>query len=403
MKLHSYALKELVRHRSRTGATVFGYAIGVVLIVLVLSMVRSQNIAETDVLKTTGTHFMVFITNPTCCKNATNDTGGIFAENVYTTPLQVKILWAIQNMTGVSDAAPYLLYRQYQRNLSATYSIGGVVVGRLSTSTCVNSASDLLRGRYVGRSENNSVVLEESFARSVNIDINETISAFGRTLNVVGIVNSGIRSGKADMYAPLFMVQQIVNHFKKAYLGQVDMNIVLVEATDVRQMGSVEFQIKDLLNKATISKDQAYRSARSAISISDSGAWIITAVIVFVVVVFAFKSQYSSVIERTREIGILKAIGWTNDRIITQIILESLVQAAIGVVIGCVLAILLIYIFVVSDLSFASDIDLAVYYPSVALSFVLALLGGAVAGIFPAWKAGRMDPSESLRRGGGGL
>lgn len=68
MNTYRYAIKELVRHRTRTAVNILGYAIAVAFMVTVISMTQSYSLAAVDVLKSTGAHFMAFIpqSQPRC-------------------------------------------------------------------------------------------------------------------------------------------------------------------------------------------------------------------------------------------------------------------------------------------------------------------------------------------------
>ena len=75
-------------------------------------------------------------------------------------------------------------------------------------------------------------------------------------------------------------------------------------------------------------------SARKVVSITEDSAWITSIVLLVSVTLFSVKSQFGSVVERTKEIGVLKAIGWTDSDITKQVFLESLLQGLAGGIIG---------------------------------------------------------------------
>jgi putative ABC transport system permease protein len=115
--------------------------------------------------------------------------------------------------------------------------------------------------------------------------------------------------------------------------------------------------------------------------------------------VVAMKSQLASVVERRRDIAILKAIGWTDGRIVLQVLVESLLLAAAGGAAGCALAALVI---ATASLGAWSGLPggegLAVSGRVLAAALVLATAGGLLAGAVPALAAARQRPAEALRR-----
>ena len=101
------------------------------------------------------------------------------------------------------------------------------------------------------------------------------------------------------------------------------------------------------------------------------------------------RSQIAAVMERRREIGMLKAIGWPDEDVVRLLFAETLLQAALGVAGGCLLA--LVAARLVAGAAALSG-------GALATSAGLPILGGTVAAILSAWKAARVRPGEALRQ-----
>jgi putative ABC transport system permease protein len=101
--------------------------------------------------------------------------------------------------------------------------------------------------------------------------------------------------------------------------------------------------------------------------------------------------------ERTREIGIFAAIGWSNARIMMSIVIEGVLMCVIGCVLGVLLSFLAAFAFphipaIGNLISFKPSVELIA--PVLAAAFALCILGS----LLPAWRAVRMIPAEALRR-----
>ena len=107
-----------------------------------------------------------------------------------------------------------------------------------------------------------------------------------------------------------------------------------------------------------------------------------------------------SVIERTREIGVLRAIGWRRSRVLVMIVGESMALSIVGGILGIGLGLALLQL---PKLSPATEnlLSAPLSPELVAQAFMIALLLGAVGGAYPAWRASRLQPAEAMRREGG--
>lgn len=272
-------------------------------------------------------------------------------------------------------------------------------------------------------------LVDATYATTNEIAVGDTIDVAGSDVEIVGIVASTADSADtaADVYLPLDTAQDLSG------AGDV-VSTVYVQAESASSIDAVQAALAEELPDATITSQSELAatvsgSLSSATSlITNLGTWL-SIIVLAVAVLLSVLLTLSGVSRRTREFGTLKAIGWSNGRVVRQVAGESMVQGLIGGVVGLALGIAGI---VVIDLvkptvaaaaastaeggpggmgggptgggdmfqtQQAADIVLhAPFTPWVLVAAVgLAVLGGLVAGAFGGWRAARLSPAEALR------
>jgi putative ABC transport system permease protein len=394
----NYLIKELFRHKWRTIAGISGYMIANMFILLVLSVTRTNEKDSIGILKGTGTHFIVYIpSNATCCVSSDSESsdGSLFAEGVYTMMLNSDLLASIKEINGVKDASPYLLYKLFDEKYKTEISLGGIDTSSIATKNNVCSATDLIAGKYMSDNAD-EIVAEESFATAHRLSVGDTLKTYGGKLVLAGIINSGIKPGKADLYAPIENVRRILKDKLKCISPEFDMNIVLVEVEDARIQKRVIGQVKEKMNYLSVSSYNCYQPASEVMTIMAGTSALLTLVIFTFLIVFSAKTQLTSLMERFREIGILKSLGWSNLKLSSQILLLSLIQSFIGASFGVISGLLLILLMNNYQIRLFNLMDFNFQYSSIPLLIILSLAGGLIAGIFPIIKLYRTKAGEMI-------
>jgi len=312
---------------------------------------------------------------------------------------------------------------------SADTSVGPLSSVKVSTGRALDAAD---AGQLVA-------VADSTYATSKSLSVGSTIDVGGSTVKIVGIVTSSSDSADtaANVYLPLDTAQKI------AGTGDV-VSTVYVKAASASDIASVQAALAKALPTATVSSQADLAStvsgslASAAGMIEGLGTWL-SIIVLAVAVLLAVLFTLSGVARRTREFGTLKAIGWSNGRIVRQVAGESLVQGLIGGAAGLALGLvgILVINLVHPTISGASASgfgrraaeagggtggggafeggggggafrglagaaqDVVLHAPlSVGILVAavgLALLGGLVAGAIGGWRAARLSPAEALR------
>jgi putative ABC transport system permease protein len=394
----NYILKELLRHKWRTVAGISGYIIATLFILLVLSVTRANERDSIGILKGTGTHFIVYIpSNTSCCVSCDKESsdGSLVAEGVFTMMLNSDLITSIREIEGVRDAAPYLLYRIFDERFQSEVSLGGIDTSSIATKNNVCAVTNLIAGKYLS-DRSDEIVAEESFAKAHRLSVGDTLKTYGSRLKLAGIVNSGIKPGKADLYAPIGNVRTILKDRMKCISSGFDMNIVLVEVTDARIQSRVIRQLKEKMNYLAVSSYNCYQPASEVMNIMEGTSTILTVLIFFFLIIFSAKTQLTSLMERFREVGILKSLGWSNFRLSRQILLISFFQSLAGAALGVLIGIVLIGILNNYDVKLFSTMAFHFQSGTIPVLILLPLAGGLIAAIFPVIKLYRTKAGDMI-------
>jgi putative ABC transport system permease protein len=394
----NYITKELLRHRWRTVAGISGYIIATLFILMVLSVTTSNEKDSIGILKGTGTHFIVYVpSNTSCCVSCDSESsdGSLMAEGVFTLMLNSDLLASIKDIEGVRDAAPYLLYRIYDERLKTEVSLGGIDTTSIATKNNVCAATNVIEGKYLsGRTD--EIVAEESFAKAHGLSVGDTLNTYGSKLRLAGIVNSGIKPGKADLYAPINNVRIILKERMNCISEGFDMNIVLVEVTDARIQDRVIRELKGRMNYLAVSSYNCYQPATEVMNIMEGTSAVLAVLIFLFLIIFSAKTQLTSLMERFREVGILKSLGWSNARLSRQILLISLLQSLIGASVGVLSGFILIFLMNSYKVRLFSQMEFHFQSGSIPVLILLPLAGGLIAAVFPILKLYRTRAGDMI-------
>lgn len=121
-------------------------------------------------------------------------------------------------------------------------------------------------------------------------------------------------------------------------------------------------------------------------------------VVVFIIALVAGNTMMLNFRERTRELGVFKAMGFSSGRVMGLILGESLLLALIGSLLGILPATLILYLNPTKNLGFGPIGSLDVSPAAMALSLAIALGVGLAAGLWPGWKAMRLRTVDALRK-----
>jgi ABC-type antimicrobial peptide transport system permease subunit len=132
-------------------------------------------------------------------------------------------------------------------------------------------------------------------------------------------------------------------------------------------------------------------------AIIDKSSIGLTILIFIFLIIFSAKTQLTALIERFREIGILKSLGWSDFDLSTHIFLVSFIQSIIGVTLGLILGIGVIQILRSLELPLFQSVEFRFQYTSIPLLYCLSLIGAFIASIFPIIRIYRTKAGDIIK------
>jgi putative ABC transport system permease protein len=230
------------------------------------------------------------------------------------------------------------------------------------------------------------VLLGRSAAETMGAKVGESMNIVGSRFRIVGIYETGVPMEDGGAVISLREAQKLFGRARKVgFLG--------IKLRDGRQVDTVLTELKERFPEVSVSKTSEFADSLPDLQTTDAMIGAISFLAVLVGGIGMMNTVFMSVFERTREIGVLRALGWRKTRVLGMIIKESLLLSAMGGVVGIVLGIGLGKLFpllmTLLEPSYSAELLLR--------AMVLALVLGAIAGAYPAWWASRLDPLEALR------
>jgi putative ABC transport system permease protein len=399
-----YAWRELWRHKGRSLWNLMGYALAVAFLVITLSATISSRIGAGKALQYTGAQFIGFIYASAGDTTVTFHNHRYEGSFIYNNPVSFfpgSLVDLVGESPHVRHAAPLLTFTMItDPYVNRSWILAGFDPLDMESVRMVGcSHTDLIGGRLIQPGDTGVVLLEQTFADAEQYRVDDMMWLGEKEYRVIGILSPGTRPAKADIYMPLEEARMILNTRIRQPVKDV-VNVVLVDGTSALLMRNAIMDVKEILgfNSSTIGYG-CFNPAGQAIGITARGMRMLGILVFVSIILLVFASQYFAVVERGNDIGILKAIGWTENSIVWQVVAESIIMAAAGGLAGSMLASILFSVFPVDRwLGLGAALTASLDVGILLMGWLLTILAGALAGALSAFMSVRLKPAQILRR-----
>ena len=364
--MNKMILANLVHRPIRSLISVVAIALEVTLILLIVGLLIGKLNDATS--RQAGIGFDLMVQPP----NATVF-GGLSGA-----PLPIKIGDKIKQVKGVAAVAPVVMQVESTTNLEVLYGID-----LESFQSLTGPFQYIEGGPFTGP---NDVIVDDVFAESKHVHVGDTLQALNHEFRISGIVPHGVGGRKLF---PMKTLQDLIGADGKV-------SVFYVKVDNPAQSDQVAKAINDIpgMQQFKVLSLQQYLSQMTPARLPGFKTVVDVVIGVAMVIGFIviFQSMYAAVMERTREIGILKSLGASKLYIVNVVLRETALLAVTGILVGTLV-------------SYISTIVLVHKLPTLQVSFewiwvrnaaVLSLVGALIGALYPAFKAARKDPIDAL-------
>jgi putative ABC transport system permease protein len=354
-----------VLHRPvRTLITVIGVGVEVTLVILVVGL--TTGLLTESAKRTEGVGADIMVQPPSA---------SIWAA-FSGAPMPIAIAGKLERLHYVQAVAPVLVQFNSVNGLDVVYGIQPETFGAVSGGFVFHA------GR--GLEAPDDILVDDVYARGKRVEVGQTLHILGHDFHVAGIVEHG---KGARLFVFLSTLQQMSGATNKA-------SIFFVKCDRTDHTAAAMDEIRQLLPGYEIRPLKDFISLMTSTNLPGLSAFINVMISIAVAIGFLviFLSMYTTIIERTREIGVLKSLGASKSYIVQIILSETTLLSLIGIAFGIGLSFLLRWVVV----STFPSMTILILPKWVVFSGIIAVLGGLLGATYPAWVASRKDPVEAL-------
>lgn len=361
-------LRNLFRHPMRTILTALGVSVGVIAVVTLASIANGFWRMTDQTVRLAHSDLMVFQSNQ--------------AADFLSTLDEKKTRDELRAVPGVADTAGSLWTIQRVDDHPFMFVMG---VGR---DEYAFRTIELREGALPEKP--NQVLLGRIAAKTLGARVGSAVRIGVHAFEVSGIFAGSIVIIDAGIILDLSVAQAIASRE-----GQITAALVRLAPGVSREAAVREIESR-LPHLSAVSDASEYVKVDRGLMVAQAMVWAVSAVALLIGGLVVLNTMWMSVFERTREIGILRSLGWSKRWVMRMVLTESVLIGAAAAVVGSLFGVGLAEL--TRLLRFSEQFVAPVYSAAVfARASVVALLIGALGGAIPCWRASRFSPIEALR------
>ena len=373
MRTWTLIARNLVHRPVRTALTIAGLAVGIAAVVALLGIAWGFERSFLAIYEAKGIDLIVVRAGVSDRLSSNLDAA-----------LKPRLL----KVAGVKDAAGSLMdvVSFEEANLVS------VLVNGWEPGSLLFRGLRMVNGRPFRPGEDASALLGRNLALNLNKKVGDKVEVAGEPFTVVGVFQSDNLLENGGMIIPLVAHQRMMGRE-----GQVTGFVVAADKPgDKASLDDLGRRIEKELPGTAVSPARDYVQSDTQLRLVKMMAWSTSVIALVLGALGVLNTMVMAVFERTREIGVLRALGWRRRRVLTLILGESLALGIVGALAGVALAVGGVRL-LASIPSTGGFVSPDVPGPALAVGLGLGVSLSVLGGLYPALRGAGLEPTEALR------
>jgi putative ABC transport system permease protein len=381
MYFATFIAKNLTRRPTRTALTVLGLAVAVGSMIALLGISHNVNTSVEESFEKRGVDLVI------TAAGKPDQLNSDFSE---------KFVEAARRLPGVKELSPATVDM-----LDLTRDSGSnipVMVQGWRPDNFGFQDMTVLAGRKLELGDSGKVMLGTTLADSLGKTVGDTVTILDKPFQVVGVYRSFVVFENGSAIIPLEEAQKLSG---KRITG-FSLRVAKSAPDSAAEVEAVRKQIGDLRDpddptvRLSAQTTQDYTQSASHLQLTRAMAWMVSSIAVMIGVISMLNTMIMSVLERTQEIGILRAVGWPRTRVVQMVLGEAVLLGLASAGLGAVGAVAITYILSQSP-KVNGFIEGGIAPVVIAEGLAMTVLIGLIGGMYPAIRAARLMPTEAIR------